>query len=71
MPPLWRPSHHTGDGRLPRPEQEMEMVVHQAPGKTARGRLRQNPAQPIDKIPSVLIVAENSPAFDTTTHDMM
>ena len=47
------------------------MVGHWAPGKTARGRLRHNPAQPIDKIPSVLIVAENSPTFDTMTHDMM
>jgi hypothetical protein len=54
--PCQHPSHDSGDGRLPRPEQEM--VGHQAPGKTVRGCLCQNPAQPVDKIPSVLIVAE-------------
>jgi len=30
-----------------------------------------DPAEPIHKIPSVLIVEENLPAFNTTTHDMV
>jgi len=64
-------SHDTGNRRVPRPEQQVKMVGHQGPGKAGRRCLHKNPVESFDKIPAVLIIAEDISTLDTTTYDMV
>jgi hypothetical protein len=66
-----KPPHDIGNGNKPGAQQNMKVIGHQGPCKTAGLTVAQNTAKPIQKIIAVAVVPENLPALDSSDNDMV
>ena len=66
-----KPPHNTGDRDKLGAEQQMKMIGHQGPCKTAGLAVPQDTAQPLQKVVAIPVVPENLPPLDASRDDMV
>ena len=66
-----KPPHDIGNGNKPGAQQNMKVIGHQRPCKTAGLTVAQNTTKPIQKIIAVAVVSENFPALYSSDDDVM